>query len=83
MRRSGLIEETPSALLLKESCIEDPHEYKLCLGLTPEKLETSFYLISDRIQRPGKIIRDAMRAQIKLKVTLNFLAKHSSIYKGV
>lgn len=67
-----------SALLLKEICIEDPLEYKMCLRLTPGKFEELLEMVFPQIQKNDSLMRDAIPARIKLEVTLNFLATGNS-----
>ena len=67
-----------SVLLLKELPVEDPQEYRLCLRLTPESSETLLNLIATVIQRTDTKLRDAIRARVKVEVTLNFLVTGNS-----
>ena len=69
-----------SVLLLKELTVEDPQEYRLCLCLTPESFETLLNLIAPVIQRTDTKLRDAIPAQVKVEVKLNFLAT-GNIYR--
>jgi len=69
-----------SALLLKELYAEVPAEYRACLRMSPECLDTLHGLIANAIQRNDTLMRDAIPSRIKLEVTstLSFLATGNS-----
>lgn len=67
-----------TSLLLKELAVEDQLEYKRCLRMTPENFEQLLSMVKDIIQCKDTIMRDAITAEVKLQVTLNFLATGNS-----
>ena len=67
-----------SALLLKELAAEDVKEYRMCLRMSPHQFTTLLGIVGAKIQKQDTHMRDAIPPQLKLEVTLNFLATGNS-----
>jgi hypothetical protein len=67
-----------STLLLKELAAEDVNEYKICLGMTPEKCDALLDMVAPKIERQNTQMRDAIPPRMMLEVTLYFMATGNS-----
>ncbi|CAH1970044.1 unnamed protein product, partial [Acanthoscelides obtectus] len=63
-----------STNLISELRVEDPKEYRMMLRMTTEKFDCLLGLITPLIQREDTIMRDAIKPETMLEVTLNYLA---------
>lgn len=60
--------------LIRELRFEDPQEYRMMLRMTPEKFDHLLGLVTPIIQREDTVMRDAIKPETMLEVTLNYLA---------
>ncbi|CAH2012515.1 unnamed protein product [Acanthoscelides obtectus] len=63
-----------STNLIRELRFEDPKEYRMMLRMTAEKFDYLLGLITPLIQRENTIMKDAIKPETMLEVTLNYLA---------
>jgi len=61
-----------SALLLKELYAEDPAEYRACLKMSPDCIDTLHDLIANVGQRSDTLMRDAYLRELNWKLHRHF-----------
>ncbi|KAJ8939523.1 hypothetical protein NQ314_011090 [Rhamnusium bicolor] len=67
-----------SATLLRELANEDLSEYKNCMRMSKQQFEILLKQISPKVTKSDTIMRAAIPARIKLKITLSYLATGNS-----
>lgn len=67
-----------SSLLLKELASEDVKEYMSALRMSPINFQDLLSLVESNIRRQDTLMRDSIPANVKLEITLSFLATGNS-----
>lgn len=68
-----------SSRLLRELCVEDPHEYFKFMIMLELKFEELLELVTPIIRKSNTIMRQAISCKTKLEITLRYLATGDSL----
>lgn len=71
-------ERGASSVLLKELALEDVEEYRNCTRMTKQRFNQLLDKIKCTISKSDTVMRDVISAEVKLEITLSYLATGNS-----